>query len=107
MESEKIYRLENASITKALRVTFVQGDGTKERPCRLMWRFYLPDGRYIGEIPADGQDDTKPAASSAVKEKPMMRVIIKGRVTDDVKRIIAEMNRAYGDSHTLYIEVTF
>ena len=52
MESEKIYRLENASITKALRVTFVQGDGTQERPCRLMWRFYLPDGRYIGEIPA-------------------------------------------------------
>jgi len=42
-----------------------------------------------------------------MKEKPMMRVIIKGRVTDDVKRIIAEMNRAYGDSHTLYIEVTF
>ena len=66
MESEKIYRLENASITKALRVTFVQGDGTKECPCRLMWRFYLPDGRYIGEIPADGQDDTKPAASSAM-----------------------------------------
>lgn len=53
MESEKIYRLENASITKALRVTFVQGEGTQERPCRLMWRFYLPDGRYIGEIPAD------------------------------------------------------
>lgn len=42
-----------------------------------------------------------------VKEKPVMRVIIKGRVSDDVKRIIAEMNRAYGDSHTLYIEVTF
>ena len=42
-----------------------------------------------------------------MKEKPVMRVIIKGRVTDDVKRIIAEMNRAYGDSHTLYIEVTF
>ena len=42
-----------------------------------------------------------------MKEKPMMRVIIKGRVTDDVKMIIAEMNRAYGDSHTLYIEVTF
>ena len=66
MESEKIYRLENASITKALRVAFVQGDGTKESPCRLMWRFYLPDGRYIGEIPADGQDDTKPVASSAM-----------------------------------------
>ena len=61
MESEKIYRLENASITKTLRVAFVQGDGTKESPCRLMWRFYLLDGRYIGEIPADGQDDTKPA----------------------------------------------
>ncbi|MFC2310589.1 MAG: hypothetical protein ACFNLF_05955 [Selenomonas noxia] len=55
MESEKIYRLENASITKTLRVAFVQGEGTKESPCRLMWRFYLPDGRYIGEIPADGQ----------------------------------------------------
>ena len=53
MESEKIYRLENASITKALRVAFVQGEGTQEHPCRLMWRFYLPDGRYIGEIPAD------------------------------------------------------
>gem|GEM_PF-1158017 len=50
MESEKIYRLENASITKALRVTFVQGEGTQENPCRLMWRFYLPDGRYIGEM---------------------------------------------------------
>ena len=55
MESEKIYRLENASITKALRVTFVQGEGTQENPCRLMWRFYLPDGRYIGEISADGE----------------------------------------------------
>lgn len=67
MKSEKIYRLENASITKALRVTFVQGEGTQESPCRLMWRFYLPDGRYIGEIPADGQeDDTKSAASSAI-----------------------------------------
>ena len=67
MESEKIYRLENASITRALRVTFVQGEGTQERPCRLMWRFYLPDGRYIGEIPVDGQeDDTKPAALSAI-----------------------------------------
>ena len=53
MASEKIYRLENASITKALRVAFVQGEGTQESPCRLMWRFYLPDGRYIGEIPAD------------------------------------------------------
>ena len=59
MESEKIYRLENASITKALRVTFVQGEGTQERPCRLMWRFYLPDGRYIGEIPADGQAERR------------------------------------------------
>lgn len=66
MESEKIYRLENASITKALRVAFVQGEGTQERPCRLMWRFYLPDGRYIGEIPADGQDEIKSAASSAM-----------------------------------------
>nr|DAS74334.1 MAG TPA: hypothetical protein [Caudoviricetes sp.] len=66
MESEKIYRLENASITKALRVAFVQGDGTQEHPCRLMWRFYLPDGRYIGEISANAQDDTKPAASSAM-----------------------------------------
>ena len=65
MESERIYRLENASITNALRVAFVQGEGAQESPCRLMWRFYLPDGRYIGEIPADGQDDTKPAASSA------------------------------------------
>lgn len=58
MESEKIYRLENASITKALRVVFVQGEGTQESPCRLMWRFYLPDGRYIGEIPADAEMDT-------------------------------------------------
>ena len=58
MESEKIYRLENARITKALRVAFVQGEGTQEHPCRLMWRFYLPDGRYIGEIPADAEMDT-------------------------------------------------
>lgn len=65
MESEKIYRLEKASIIKALRVAFVQGEGTQESPCRLMWRFYLPDGRYIGEIPVDGQDDTKSEASSA------------------------------------------
>ena len=56
-ESEKIYRLESACLTNALRVAFVQGEGTQENPCRLMWRFYLPDGRYIGEIPADGQDD--------------------------------------------------
>ena len=63
MESEKIYRIENASITKALRVAFVQGE---EHPCRLMWRFYLPDGRYIGEIPADGQDEMKSIASSAM-----------------------------------------
>lgn len=66
MESEKIYRLEDARITKALRVTFVQGEGTQENPCRLMWRFYLPDGRCIGEIPADGQVDTKSEASSAM-----------------------------------------
>ena len=66
MESEKIYRLENASITKALRVAFVQGEGTQEHPCRLMWRFYLSDGRYIGEIPADGQDEMKSIASSAM-----------------------------------------
>ena len=58
MESEKIYRLENASITKTLRVAFVQGEGSQESPCRLMWRFYLPDGRYIGEIPADAEMDT-------------------------------------------------
>lgn len=42
-----------------------------------------------------------------MKEKPVMRVIIKGRLMDDTKKIVAEMNRAYGDSHTLYIEVTF
>lgn len=52
-ESEKIYRLESACLTNALRVAFVQGEGTQENPCRLMWRFYLLDGRYIGEIPAD------------------------------------------------------
>ena len=71
MESEKIYRLENASITKALRVAFVQGEGTQENPCRLMWRFYLPDGRYIGESSADGQDDTKSEASSATYSATM------------------------------------
>ena len=71
MESEKIYRLKNACITKALRVAFVQGDGTQENPCRLMWRFYLPDGRCIGEIPADGQDDTKSEASSATYSATM------------------------------------
>lgn len=42
-----------------------------------------------------------------VKENPVMRVIIKGRFMNDVKQIVAEMNREYGDSHTLYIEVTF
>ena len=65
MESERIYRLENASITNTLRVAFVQGEGAREHPCRLMWRFYLPDGRYVGEIPADGQVETKSEASSA------------------------------------------
>lgn len=65
MESEKIFQLESACITKVLRVTFVRGDGTQENPCRLMWRFYLPDGRYVGEIPADGQVETKSEASSA------------------------------------------
>ena len=42
-----------------------------------------------------------------MKEKPVMRIVIKGRFMDDTKRIIAEMNREYGDSHTLYIEVIF
>lgn len=42
-----------------------------------------------------------------VKEKPVMRVIIKGRLMDDTKRIVAEMNREYGESHTLCIEVRF
>jgi len=42
-----------------------------------------------------------------VKEKPVMQVIIKERFMNDVKQIVAEMNREYGDSHTLYIEVTF
>lgn len=42
-----------------------------------------------------------------MKEKPVMRVIIKGRLMDDTKRIVAEMNREYGESHTLCIEVRF
>lgn len=66
MESERIYRLENASITKALPLRSCRARGTQESPCRLMWPFYLPDGRYIGELSADDQDDTKPTASSAM-----------------------------------------
>ena len=49
----------------------------------------------------------KRAIGAFMKEKPVMRIVIKGRFMDDTKRIIAEMNREYGDSHTLYIEVIF
>jgi hypothetical protein len=49
----------------------------------------------------------KRAIGALMKEKPAMRIVIKGRFIDDTKKIIAEMNREYGDSHTLYIEVTF
>jgi hypothetical protein len=49
----------------------------------------------------------KRLAAAIVKEKPVMRVIIKGRLMDDTKKIVAEMNKEYGKSHTLYIEVTF
>ena len=50
MKVEKIFRLESACTIQVLRVEFVQGEGTKESPCRMMWRFYLPNGRRIGEV---------------------------------------------------------
>lgn len=50
--SEHIFRLKNACTVDVLRVEFVQGEGTAVNPCRLMYRFYLPNGRYIGEISA-------------------------------------------------------
>ena len=42
-----------------------------------------------------------------VKEKPVMRVVIQKYDFQTAKRIIAEMNKEYGESHTLYIEVRF
>ena len=41
------------------------------------------------------------------KEKPVMRVIIQKCDFQIANRIIAEMNKEYGESHTLYIEVRF
>ena len=41
------------------------------------------------------------------KDKPVIKVTIEGRLMEDVKALIAELNREYGASHTLYIEVKF
>ena len=54
VDSEHIFRLENARTEEVLRVEIVQGEGTQENPCRRVWRFYLPNGRYIGELLPDG-----------------------------------------------------
>lgn len=42
-----------------------------------------------------------------VKEKPVMWVFIQKCDVQATNRIIAEMNKEYGESHTLYIEVRF
>ena len=49
----------------------------------------------------------KRLAAAIVKEKPVMRVLIQKYDFQTAKRIIAEMNKEYGESHTLYIEVRF
>lgn len=42
-----------------------------------------------------------------VKEKPVMRVLIQKCDVQTAKWIVAEMNKEYGESHTLCIEVRF
>lgn len=42
-----------------------------------------------------------------MKEKPIMKITIEGYLLKDMKALIAELNREYGASHTLYIEVKF
>ena len=42
-----------------------------------------------------------------MKEKPVMRVVIRKCDFQTAKWIIAEMNKEYGESHTLCIEVKF
>ncbi len=49
----------------------------------------------------------KRLAAAIVKEKPVMRVLIQKCDFQTAKRIIVEMNKEYGESHTLYIEVRF
>ena len=51
-QSEQIFKINDARTINVLRVAFVQGKGTEEDPLRLMYRFYLENGRYIGEISA-------------------------------------------------------
>ena len=41
------------------------------------------------------------------QNKPVIRLRIQGQLVSDVKWLIAEMNKEYGESHTLYIEVKF
>ena len=42
-----------------------------------------------------------------MKEKPVMRVLIQKCDVQTAKWIVAEMNKEYGESHTLCIEVRF
>lgn len=45
--------------------------------------------------------------SALVKEKPVMRVLIQKCDVQTTKWIVAEINKEYGESHTLCIEVRF
>ena len=46
-------------------------------------------------------------ATKGIREKPVMKVTIAGHAAKDVKRLVDEISREYGRSHTLQFEVTF
>ena len=46
-------------------------------------------------------------ATKGIGEKPVMKVTIAGHTAKDVKRLVDEISREYGRSHTLQFEVTF
>ena len=46
-------------------------------------------------------------ATKGIGEKPVMKVTITGHTAKDVKRLVDEISREYGRSHTLQFEVTF
>ena len=65
------------------------------------------------KIPAKGEEVRgmigflKRCVATVTKEKPVMRVLIQKCDVQTAKWIVAEMNKEYGESHTLCIEVRF
>jgi len=42
--------LENASVIDVIQVELTRGDGSMDKPARKVFAYFLPSGKYIGEI---------------------------------------------------------